>query len=419
MGKSASATSPEPTGKCFAGVPAESAGTRKRLAPLVKPPVAFGRVRVLFSSLASYGHTYPMVPLARAALAQGHEVVFTTGAQFLPALRELGLGTAAVGMSIPEGYAAAGAGERRPEPGSEAWKKLMTQVFAGELPRRFAVDLQPVLAATEPDLVVHEAGNHGAGIAAARAGIPGVCHGFGLVAPDDFGDFGPTLRAVAAEFGVELPAGELRALGNPFLDVAPKSLQESELAVQRIPLRPVPFAEPGELPPLGGTRPLIYLTLGTAFGDAEVLGRAIGGLAELDADVLVAAGPTVEPAALGELPANVSVHSWLPQAELLGRVDLIVHHGGSGTMLAAAAAGLPQLLLPRGADQFRNAAAVAELGAGTELLGADVTTANVQDAAKALLGGAQHRRVARELAAEIAAMPSPESVAERLPEFAR
>ncbi len=361
-----------------------------------------------------------MLPLARAALAQGHEVVFTTGAQFLPALRELGLSTAAVGMSIPEGYAAAGVGERRPEPGSEAWQELITRVFADRLSRRFAADLKPVLAETEPDLVVHEAGNHGAGIAALRAGIPGICHGFGLAAPDDFGDFGPTLRAVAAEFGVRLPAGELRALGNPFLDVAPKSLQDPEFAdrVQRIPLRPVPFAEPGEPPAFGGGRPLIYLTLGTAFGDAEVLGQAIGGLAALDADVLVAAGPSVEPAALGELPANVSVHTWLPQAELLDRIDLVVHHGGSGTMLAAAGAGLPQLLLPRGADQFRNAAAVAELGAGTELLGADVTAANVQHAAKTLLAGGRHRRIARELAAEIAEMPSPESVAERLPEFA-
>ena len=42
---------------------------------------------------------------------------------------------------------------------------------------------------------------------------------------------------------------------------------------------------------------------------------------------------------------------------------LVVHHGGSGTMLGALAHGLPQLRRPQGADQFLNAEALLPTGA--------------------------------------------------------
>jgi hypothetical protein len=48
-------------------------------------------------------------------------------------------------------------------------------------------------------------------------------------------------------------------------------------------------------------------------------------------------------------------------------VDLIVHHGGTGTVLSALEVGLPQLLLPQGADQFLNAEILAAAGAARAL----------------------------------------------------
>lgn len=378
-------------------------------------------MRLTFATLHTHGHLYPLIPLARAARAAGHDVLFATGERFVPLLRELGFRTAVAGAPMQDGFARVLGDSPRPEPETPEWERVVAGVFGTELPRAFAADLEPVLADFRPELVVQEAGAHGAGIAARRAGIPAVCHGFGRAAPGGFAGVGEALRGVAAEFGVSLPEGDLRSLGNPYLDIVPKSLQDPEFlaTADRIPLRPVPFAEAGELPPLRPGRALIYLTLGTAFGDAEVLRRAIAGLSALDADVLVAAGPTVETGELGELPGNVTAHAWVPQADLLPHVDLVVHHGGSGTTLASLAQGLPQLLLPRGADQFRNAAAVAEHGSGRQLRGAEVAAESVRDAAAALLHEPGPRERAEQAAAEIAAMPSPEEIAERLPELAR
>jgi UDP:flavonoid glycosyltransferase YjiC (YdhE family) len=100
-------------------------------------------------------------------------------------------------------------------------------------------------------------------------------------------------------------------------------------------------------------RPVVYLTLGTIFAEPGTFRAAIDAVAALDAEALVALGP-VDPAALGEVPPSVHLERFVHQAAILASVDLVVHHGGSGTMLGAAAHGRPQLVLPLGADQFYN-----------------------------------------------------------------
>ncbi|HJY43082.1 MAG TPA: nucleotide disphospho-sugar-binding domain-containing protein [Propionibacteriaceae bacterium] len=105
------------------------------------------------------------------------------------------------------------------------------------------------------------------------------------------------------------------------------------------------------------TRPVVYLTLGTVgWGTVDLMREALAGLTELPLDVLVAIGSYFDPAQLGPLPDSVRVERFVRQDLVLPRVDLAVHHGASGTLLAAAE-GVPQLAMPIGADQFQNAEA--------------------------------------------------------------
>lgn len=102
------------------------------------------------------------------------------------------------------------------------------------------------------------------------------------------------------------------------------------------------------------TRPVVYLTLGTVgWGTVDLMREALAGLTELPLDVLVAIGSYFDPTQLGPLPDSVRVERFVRQDLVLPRVDLAVHHGGSGTLLAAAAEGVPQLAMPMGADQFQ------------------------------------------------------------------
>jgi UDP:flavonoid glycosyltransferase YjiC (YdhE family) len=314
-------------------------------------------MRVLFAGLASPGHTYPMIPLANAVRDLGHEVHFAVGEHVHAPLRRLGLNPFRPADSFYEIY---------------------------------AEDLEPDLARLRPDLVVHGWGVPEVGVAARRAGIPALWHGFGRMFPPGIGFERPT--------------------GGVHLDICPPSLQEADFlaTTERIALRPLPFAEPGDF-----RRPLIYLTLGTAFGTPEVLTTAIRGLAALGVPLVVATG-RVRPEELGPVPDHVSLHSWVPQAAVVPHADLVVHHAGSGTTLGALAAGVPQLVLPQGADQFANAEALVSAGAAVRLLPGELSADAVTEQARK---ASSCRDAARVIAAEIAAMPSPDEVArERLHE---
>ncbi|WP_089157692.1 glycosyltransferase [Micromonospora sp. NBS 11-29] len=396
-------------------------------------------MKIVFASLPGYGHTFPLLPLALAGRAAGHDVVYATGPRFHPLLRGLGFRVVPAGMPIPEAFdaAAGGKGGRTGELSFPEWLDRAVRAFHDVLPRRVAADLLSVLRAEQPDLVVYELGNPGAGLAARRTGVPALCHSCGRAGMVDRDDRwrregGELLRAVAAEIGVTLPAGHL--LGDPYLDIYPPSLQDPSFlaTAERVLLRPVTFSEPGRLPEIAVAerrRPLVYLTLGTVAGTVAGLRAAVDGLSALDVDV-VAAGPGIAVADLGPLPGNVHFERWVPQGELLPLVDLAVHHGGAGTMLGAAGAGVPQLLLPVGFDGFLNADAVSAVGAGRWLLpegvervedrggGSAVVSAEaIAAAAGDLLADPVAGQAAKTLAEEIAGMPGPTETAARFPEF--
>jgi UDP:flavonoid glycosyltransferase YjiC (YdhE family) len=391
-------------------------------------------VRLLFSSLPIHGHTYPLLPLAIAAQRAGHEVTFATGPQFQDELTSYGMRPAESGMTIYDAFFAAlkvRFGTDQPQTLSEdQLRELPFTAFGRIIPGRVIEQTGELISGLKPDLVVQEAGNYGAGLAARLAGVPAVCHGFSRESPDPLLlGIEDELRTFAGEIGIELAEGRIGGLGNPYIDIYPPSLQDQQFrdTMKIIELRPVPTSGATEVPDWvrdrGRTRPRVYLTLGTMLGGTvEVLRHALDGVGALDADVVTSTGPTMDVSTLGAVPANVTMHKWVPQSELLHHVDLVVHHGGAGTTLGAFSVGVPQVVLPLGADAFANADAVVTSGAGLRLLPDEVSGASVAHAARTLLEDEAQRAAAtaaaRRVADEIAAMPGPDEVAARLPEFA-
>ena len=141
-------------------------------------------------------------------------------------------------------------------------------------------------------------------------------------------------------------------------------------------------------------------------------------MGRLDIDALVTVGPDGEASALEPLADPVRVERFVRQGVLLPHVDVVAHHGGSGTMLGALAGGLPQLVLPHGADQFLNAEALVGSGAGLRLLPEEITPESVAGAVRALLDVPGYREAAARLAAEIAAMPAPADVVTKVERLA-
>lgn len=331
-------------------------------------------------------------------------------------VRQAGLKSVEAGLDIRAAFERATDHPLDAVPDGEV-TEVAGKAFGDILPRTTFADLQDHFKAARPDLVIYEIGNIGAGLAGHVARIPTLVHNFGRVSPSPVTD---VIVAATEKFAAEL--GVFR-FSHPFLDICPASVQEPGFKIKnaRILLRPVGWSDPGELPAIVRDRacPLVYLTLGTEFGDVGVLKRAIEGLARLPVEVLVSVGPAADVLALGGAPGNVHLEAWVPQAELLPHVDLVVHHGGSGTTLGAFGAGRPQLLLPQAADNFTNAEAVCAAGVGDRILPDDVTADVVYEQARRLLADEAAHDAARRLADEVAAMPSPDEVAARLPEYAK
>jgi MGT family glycosyltransferase len=234
-----------------------------------------------------------------------------------------------------------------------------------------------------------------------------------------------TWIATAEDFGLAVPAAEPQILGDPYLDICPPSLQLPAVAASdsRIAMRPVVWSQGGDLPrsvkERDTGRPLVYVTLGTALVKAEVLREAVEGLSRLPVDVLVSAGRKVAVEELGEVSDWVQVEEWVPQGDLLPLVDLVVSHGGSGTMLGALACGVPHLVIPQGADQFSNAQVLVDAGLGRRILPAELGAEVVRTEAEALLDDQLTFARVSDLSREVAGMPAPAEALQRLVELTR
>jgi UDP:flavonoid glycosyltransferase YjiC (YdhE family) len=370
-------------------------------------------MKIMFASLGAYGHLYPMMPLALALADAGHEAVIASGPPFLG---RLPLPTVpGYPADVELDWAIQEARRRHPELHDQDFSMAM---FADVTAEAVAPTMIEQCERLRPDLVIYEAMNTGAGVAANVLGIPAAAYSIALVS-----FIYPALHTATVGYQRDtwLQRDRTPPEGNGLLAAAlinptpPTLAREEGDELLTIPIRSVAYNESSAEVPAWLTarraRPRVYLTLGTvAFGAVEVLSRAVAEIAAFDMDVLVTVGPEGEPAALGELPDNVHVERFVAQSAVLPLVDLIVHHGGTGTVLSALEVGLPQLLLPQGADQFFNAEILTTAGAGPALPNDAQQPGAIGEAVQALLDDAPERQVAARLRDEIAVMPSPADV---------
>jgi UDP:flavonoid glycosyltransferase YjiC (YdhE family) len=370
-------------------------------------------MRALFTTTPGRGHFQPMLPLARALTAAGHELRWAAPEEVCVRLRRDGLD------AVPCGYFGNDAATVPPPPEVAALPitqrpDYMFSVFFG--PRRAApmlADLVPVVEDWRPDLLICEQAELAGPIAAARAGVPNVTHAFGRLLPERrVARAGEAMAELWRAHGLE-PRPYAGTYDHLYLDIYPPSLQNADTAhlgdVQLVrpaePLAPVQTDAP----------PLVYVTFGTVFNTSIApFAEVVEAARELPVRVVVTLGPGNDPASLGEQPANVTVAEFIPQEHLLPECAVVVSHAGSGTFLAALAAGVPQVLIPLAADQFLNAAAGAAGGVGVAVDPGTVSVTSVRAALEHVLADAQMRGAAARTSAEIATMPAPEAVADEL-----
>lgn len=361
------------------------------------------------------GHLLPVLPIAVAAAGRGHDVRVAIGSDLEPLVVRAGLRPVAIGPpSLP---AAFGRIEGLRElAGRRRLLALVSQGFANILATEFADGVALLATTWRPDVIVREDMEMGSWIAAERLAIPTVVIQATAWRPLIRRAAGQSQNALRARLGLEPDPDLAGHDGALWFTTRPPSLRD--------PSAPMP-ANVRELRPaaddrIGATshdgvdvpdwlaadpgRPRVAVTLGTVNADRiDLIRPIVEGLAGLDLEVIVALG--ADPSTLGSVPANVRVERYVPMSELLPRSALVIHHAGSGTMLAAAAAGTPQVMIPIAADQPDNAALCVRAGIAVALEPRELTAAVVAAAATRLLVDTSFIARARAVATQIEAMP--------------
>ena len=363
-------------------------------------------MRILFTFIGGSGHFRPLIPIALAAQAAGHTIAVAGAAGRIPEVEAAGF----TGFATSEP-------RKRPQneqrvlqaPDPEAELRNLREGFARVGGRRQAAAVLEIARNWKPDLVVRDEVDFGSALAAEVLGIPCatviVLGAGGFLRKEVVAE---PLHELRAEYG--LPADpELAMLDRgPVLSPFPPSFRDP-----RFPLPGHAFGyRQATIESVGaeGRTPTVYFTLGTEDNTSDLFTRVLAGLGSLPTNVVVTVGNGIDPGELGPLPAHIRVERFIPQEELLPKVDLVISHGGSGSLLGALAHGLPSILLPVGADQPYNARRCVELGTARVLDPMTATPDEVLAAVTGVLDDPSYHRAARRLRDELEALPGPEAV---------
>jgi UDP:flavonoid glycosyltransferase YjiC (YdhE family) len=182
---------------------------------------------------------------------------------------------------------------------------------------------------------------------------------------------------------------------------------------------PLLWEPPGgdvELPE--GDAPLVLVAPSTSQdGAGQLLRAALDGLAELPVRVLASANRSLDDVRV-VVPPNARLVGWASYARTMPACELVVCHGGHGTVARALASGCGLVVVPAAGDMNENAARVDWAGVGVRLPRRMASARPLALAAERALSRPRLRARARELAAWAASNYAPARAAELVEEFA-
>ncbi len=366
--------------------------------------------RFLFVLWDGGGNVPPQLAVARRLAARGHEVrilaprvleerIAAASCQFVPYLRAPEHDSAAPERDLHQDFAA------RTPLGAAARARDRVMV---EPALSFARDVLAALEEYPADVVVPDYLLLGAYLGAERAALPTAAlihHIYPLPAPG-LPPFGMGFRPARGAAG-RLRDAFFRRIFVRFYGAGLPRLNAAREALGLAPLRSVfdlfarldralvltsrafdfpaaalpdnvryvgpQFDEPAAAPAWAGPwaaddrRPLVVVSLSTTFQrQGDLVRRVIDALGGLPVRALVTAGPALDPASF-QAPPNVVVRSYVPHQQVFPQADLVITHGGHGTVITALACGVPVLCLPMGRDQADVAARAVWRGAGLRM----------------------------------------------------
>jgi MGT family glycosyltransferase len=373
-------------------------------------------LRVFLGAFGDAGHAFPMLALGKALVARGHEVHFETWKRWREHAEAEGIRFA----DAPEYQVFPEASAKHLKPYAAAVKA------AGETAR--------MVRKIAPDVAVADIMTPAASLAAETAGVPVatlVPHVHPHMAPG-FPIYSIGARLPRTRLGARMWQKATDHFVTPALEQGREQFNESR---RRLGLPPVPWVHTGlsrgctlvatlpqleyprEWPPWAhvigplmweppaervdpppGEGPVVLVAPSTAQDREHRLLRAtLEGLAGEPVRV-IATWNGREPDPPLEAPANAVLVPWLSYSQTMPACDVVVCHGGHGTLVRALTSGCPVVVCPALGDMAENASRVDWAGLGVRLPRRYATPRGV----RAAVGRALRERRLRERADAVA-----------------
>ncbi|GAA3677718.1 glycosyltransferase [Nonomuraea antimicrobica] len=147
---------------------------------------------------------------------------------------------------------------------------------------------------------------------------------------------------------------------------------------------------------------VLLISLGSAFTrQPEFYRQCLAAFGDLPGwHVVLQIGRHTDESELGDIPANVEVHSWVPQRAILEQADAFVTHAGMGGCGEGLLAGVPMIAVPQAAEQFLNADRLVELGVARRIDTQDATADALRTALSELVSDPEVARRSARLRAD-------------------
>jgi UDP:flavonoid glycosyltransferase YjiC (YdhE family) len=380
-----------------------------------------GAVRALFTLLPARGSLQPLLPVAEAMRARGHEVALCSSPRLRKDVEAHGLAFLPAGLDWHVSDAdyidvlcqAAGGLAFPPLAGQERFAWVIANLFIGAAARRMLPELTGIAREWSADLIVRESLEFAGAVAAEALGLP---HASVAAAADSAldsrRDLAGPLTGLRQQAGLPADPGGDMAFRYLHLCFTPPSFDGPGA---RFPPTARFFAHHStptpheDLPPWLdrlAERPTVLASMGTVFHRTPGLHETIlAALRDEPVNLLIALGFDQDPARLGPLPPHVWVQPTLPQVALLPRCALLVSHGGFNSVKEALAESVPLVLLPIAGDQPYCASRCQALGVGRVIGATERTAGGIRAAVRTVLSDPSYRARARHMRDEVSALP--------------
>ncbi|MCG8347312.1 MAG: hypothetical protein MI924_05965 [Chloroflexales bacterium] len=377
--------------------------------------------KIAYVGLPAHGHTNPTLPVMKELVQHGHTVLYYNAAFFQEKVTPTGVDFRALPEPLPT--------EREI---SEALHEFINaSLIISGMSRPLTRYLIDAFEQEQPDLVIYDSTAMWGYIAARTHSIPQICCITTFVLDGSQGAIGlgtmvrffwsalphiPKLlswrRSMAQEFGKDNSGGiteyaDLNIVftskafhpGNNFIDGRFRFVGPSLEPTLRDGDFPFEQLRDGQK---------VYISLGTVNHLDNAFYQAVfEAFADHPAQFILSVGKNTDMAQFGASPDNFIVRNYVPQLDVLQRVDVFITHGGMNSVHEGLYYGVPEIVVPHQFEQLLNGKRVVQTGAGL-LLGntrpyGKVTAPELRTALDTLLSNPQYQQNAQHIGATLRA----------------